>query len=101
MREVTDLQIRKQRREEMVREVHRNRLAKVLRGLRKRCGKAKTSSASRKPKKAPAAKEITSGDDTKMQDTKLWGGDKLSYRKTKVGYGVETSRIAELTGDAA
>lgn len=39
-----DLQVWKQRREELVHEVHQNRLAKALRESRKRRGRGRTSS---------------------------------------------------------
>lgn len=44
MREMMDLQIWKQRREEMLREAEQNRLAKALRDSRKRRGSGRASS---------------------------------------------------------
>lgn len=60
MNEMVDLHTWKQRREEMVREVRRNRLAKALRDSRERRGVVGTSSLAPEPKTGSTSEETIS-----------------------------------------
>ncbi len=60
MKEMMDLHPWKQRREEMVREVRRNRLTKALRDSRKWPGVVGTSSLAPEPKMGPTSEETIS-----------------------------------------